>query len=76
MQVKVGDRYKDNVSSLTFEVTDKMKNCIFRSVCLIGSEFWKVGDIAYFHFAQDAWKYLGNFSKSDNFNNLYRILCS
>lgn len=75
MDHKIGDRYQyyGYIFEITGLITD---NNMYPCVCIKSETAgWSIGQAAKFFF-RDGWKYLGNFGKSHNFNNLYAILNS
>lgn len=76
--MKAGDRFERTTGWYVLEALDND-----RVICVDvkqehGDHSWMVGQIERnFQFVEDhdMFKYLGNFSKSSNFSNLYSILC-
>lgn len=73
---RIGDRYKSQLSLVVLEVCTlhEDKHTFQVTVVESGNSGWVNGQILR---ANDNWSeftYLGNFSKSSNYNNLYNIL--
>ena len=70
----VGDRYQYN--DLVFEVTSEFDGK-YDILCVDGHGTlgWHTGETTYIH-NWDGWTYLGNFSKSNRFKEIYDILNS
>lgn len=68
--MKAGDRYKyqDSECYIIWEYTGNG----IEAVILETNSEWKVGDLTRWEVYRD--EYLGNFSKSNNFSNLYDLL--
>lgn len=72
---QIGDRYQFNQEKDIWEIIsfneDKYPIC----VCIdVGVSYYDVGDKDVWTFSDNYCKYLGNFSKSNNFTELYNIL--
>ena len=78
-EVKIGDRFLDKMTNCgdTWEITGYGRKDLdhFRCVCIDPGELdVTTGTEREFSFNQYRWEYLGNFSKANNFQNLYEIL--
>lgn len=77
MKLRVGDRFENIFGFGIWEFThydDEVEVCI----CISSGIDFDVGCVRGWACANNksAWRYLGNFSKSANFNSLYDILNS
>ena len=71
-QLRSGDRFRWIDDGSIWEYTHTENECDW-SVCIEpNNRMWEVGDKDWWGFRDDDfWEYLGNFSKSANFNTLF-----
>ena len=74
--IKVGDRFKTGYENIieVVNVVPKIKFVVVEMYGLEMEDYGKPGDVFYRITIPSAYSYLGNFSKSRNFNSLYEIL--
>jgi hypothetical protein len=76
-KLRIGDRYDwgNNGVWEILEVTDPIKHYA-KSKCVSPNSFYKIGYICewWIEDRHTGWTYLGNFSKSSNFRDIYDIL--
>lgn len=71
----VGDRYQKD--SVILEIIEITKESDVRVVCIEADNmYWRIADIVLTDDTWTGWTYLGNFSKSNRFKEIYDILNS
>lgn len=76
MEYKIGDRYR-HTSGLIVEVINLKGKWWHQEVVLEqGNSTAEEGTISSWVIDSDNWEYLGNFSKSDSFEELYNLFNS
>ena len=75
MKWKAGDRYKriNRLSKVVNSIWERTGE--FEGVCVVSTNReCSVGDVGQWMFEDSSsWEYLGNFSKENNFNQLYNL---
>lgn len=73
MDYKIGDRFERE--GMIFEIIGPSdEHGRYSSVCKKAHSGWEIGDVWKFTFDPKQWKFIGNFAKSANFNNLFDLL--
>lgn len=81
MPSKLGDRYHNKKEGITLEVSE-IRGPMVRLRCVKSKSNYRLGWSENLHpeltfsdkWDSSEWTYLGNFSKADNYNNLYDLL--
>lgn len=77
MRILIGDRFQHRDGGDQWEITEIYKDNEVEITCVLGTLNFKLGTILYYHtefIRSVVWIYLGNFSKKDNFEELYDLL--